>query len=77
MANINERIKSLSEEELHQAFNEIMEYHRRGSMGDTLVRRIRNEHATEMGIDSLDRNCVFTCGEIMEEIAKRHYGYRD
>jgi len=39
-----------------------------------LVRQIRNDYAKELTVDSWDRNCSFTCGEIMEEIAKRHYG---
>jgi len=77
MVSINERIKSLSEEELRQAFDEVMLYNKHGVMGETLVRKIRDDCAKEIDVDSWDRNCMFTCGEVMEEIAKRHYGYRD
>jgi len=68
-------IQSLSEEEISQAFDEIMEYNKCGCLGmDTLVRKIRDDYAKEMGSPSLDMNCMFVCNEVTFEIAKRHYG---
>ena len=77
MSSLNERIHSLSEIEIRQAFDDVMEYNKQGSMGETFVRQIRNDYAKELEIDSWDRNCMFTCNEIVLEIAKRHYGYKE
>jgi len=68
------RIQSLSEIELHQAFDEIVKYNNGGFLAeDALVRQIRNEFAKEMGSESLDMGCIHACNEITFEIAKRHY----
>jgi len=74
MSSLNDRISSLSEIEIKQAFDDVMDYNKQGSMGETFVRQIRDDFANELGIDSWDRNCMFTSIEIMLEIAKRHYG---
>jgi len=69
------RIQSLSEVELRQAFDEIVNYNNGKFLPeDALVRQIRNEFAEEMGSDSLDMGCLNACNEILFEIAKRHYG---
>jgi len=72
---IAKRIKNLTEKEIKQAFDEIMEYNRKGALPlDALVRNIRDEYAKEINSITWDMNCLFTVNEITFEIAKRHYG---
>ena len=75
MSQLSDRIQSLSEVEIRQTFDEIMEYNKKGFLGmDTLLRQIRDEFAKDLGVDSWDMGCTFTANEIMFEIAKRYYG---
>lgn len=75
---LENRIKNLTEEEIKQAFEEIIEYNKKGYLSEeALVRKIRDEYAKEIHQDSWDMPCLFTCNEITFEIAKRHYGVRD
>ena len=72
---IAQRIRNLTEEEIKQAFDEIMEYNRKGILSlDALVRNIRDEFAKEINNQYWDMPCLFTVNEITFEIAKRHYG---
>ena len=72
---IAQRIRNLTEEEIKQAFDEIMEYNRKGILSlDALIRNIRDEFAKEINNQYWDMPCLFTVNEITFEIAKRHYG---
>jgi len=72
--NLAQSVQSLSEEEIRQVFNEIMEYNKHGQLdSNALLRQIRNEYAKELGSESWDMGCTITCNEILLEIAKRHY----
>lgn len=71
---LEERISNLTDIELKQCWNEIKDYNKKGVMGDTLVREIRDEFAESINQDSWDRGCtVVTIPEILMEIARRHY----
>ena len=75
LSSIAQRISNLTEEEIKQAFDEIMEYNRKGILSlDALVRNIRDEFAKEINNQYWDMPCLFTANEITFEIAKRHYG---
>jgi uncharacterized protein YcbK (DUF882 family) len=74
---LKERISNLTEEEIKQAFNEIIDYNKKGVLSlEAFVRKIRNEYAKEIDTESWDRGCLFTSNEIIFEIAKRHYGVK-
>lgn len=71
---IEQKIESLTNEELKQCFENIQEYSEKGEMGDTLVRQIRRELAIKTGDKSWDCDCRgVVIPEILYEIAKRHY----
>jgi len=71
---IKDKIQSLSNEQLHQCFTEIEGYNKKGTMGDTLVRQIRNELAESINDESWDVSCVLVViPEILYEIARRYY----
>jgi len=75
LSSLAQRINNLTEEEIKQAFDEIMEYNRKGTLPlDALVRNIRDEYAKELNNQHWDMPCLFTVNEITFEIAKRHYG---
>jgi len=75
LSSIAQRISNLTEEEIKQAFDEIMEYNRKCTLPlDALVRNIRDEYAKEINNQYWDMPCLFTANEITFEIAKRHYG---
>lgn len=72
---LEEKIKRLTDVELKECYNDILEYNKEGLMGDTFVRRIRNEMALlpQYG-DNWDRACVIcVIPSILLEIANRHY----
>jgi len=72
------RIQNLTEEEIKQTFDEIMDYNRKGTLPmDSLVRNIRDEYAKEINSITWDMNCAFTVNEITFEIAKRHYRIKE
>lgn len=75
---IEEKIENLTDDELKQCFKNIQEYNTKGVMGNTLVRRIRNEFAKEINDNSWDRGCtIVVIPNILYEIAKRHYKNED
>jgi hypothetical protein len=79
--NINlfkERINGLTEEEIRQAFDEIIDYNKKGILPiEALVRKIRNEYAEEINDKLWDMGCILTSNEILYEIAKRHYSIKE
>ena len=69
---IKERIENLSNIELRQCYLEIKEYNKNGFMGETLVRKIRNEIASEMNDNYWDVGCTsVVIPAILMEIADR------
>ena len=61
LSSIAQRIKNLTEEEIKRAFDEIMEYNRKGTLPlDALVRNIRDEYAKELNNQYWDMPCLFT-----------------
>lgn len=71
---LKEKLKNLSDKDLHQCYLEIKEYNQKGIMGNTLVRQIRNELATEARDENFDTNCMsYVIPSILIEIADRHY----
>jgi len=75
MNDLEKRIKGLTDPELKECYDNILEYNKEGLMGDTRIRKIRNEIALlpRYG-DSWDRACVIcVIPSILLEIANRHY----
>ncbi len=78
MNKLGNLIKELSEEDLKQAFNEFSTYSKTGVLGMvTIIREIRNKYAKFIDDNSWDRGCMVTSGEILFEIAKRHYNMKE
>lgn len=74
LSNFEQKFKNLTDEQLEQCYHEIKEYNKKGMMGDTLVRQIRNEIAKEIGSDNWDSTCsIATIPSILMEIANRRY----
>lgn len=75
---LKKRIINLTDEELEQCYDDILEYRKKGKMKNTsLIRKIRNENAKHINIPNWDSDCrVVTIPEILLEIAKRYYKQR-
>lgn len=68
------KLKNLSDDDLYQCYLDIKEYNKNGVMGNTLVRQIRNELATELKDKNFDTNCMsYVIPSILIEIADRYY----